>query len=218
MPAFRISSIRSACSRFRVAAAALTLLVPLLAVPEIMATKAAAAMTPVMVPAVPAGTAPVPGAAALQPGTVLTGTGYLATTSSVPAGTIPEPSLSGTSVGGISSGEQPSAGAEQVAAQEPAKRRGGIHPDTVGTPPAFQSPAWTVAEPASLPVGLVYASMVYDAANNTDVLFGGATSSGLSSNTYVWDGTTWTLESPANLLRRGITPTWLTTRPPGSRM
>ena len=42
-------------------------------------------------------------------------------------------------------------------------------------------------------------SMVYDAARQNVVLFGGSSSAGISNDTYTWNGTRWTQERPASL-------------------
>jgi RHS repeat-associated protein len=193
-----------ASRRFTIAAT-VVLLVPLLAVPSLLAGRGAAdplvspARASSGVPASPAGTAPRAGAVASPGAQVLTGGGYVSSTTPVPPSE-PNPSLSGTGVGGISTAEQTAAGPAAVtAAVSPSARTSrGVKPDVAGSPPAFLAPAWTVQDPASLPPGLVYASMVYDGANNTTVVFGGYSSSGLSSNTYVWNGTTWTNANPTN--------------------
>ncbi|HUE60419.1 MAG TPA: kelch repeat-containing protein, partial [Acidimicrobiales bacterium] len=59
---------------------------------------------------------------------------------------------------------------------------------------------WSVVSPSSSPPALQYASAVYDSDNKTIVLFGGLTSQGtVSDSTWVWDGTTWTDYSPAQI-------------------
>jgi hypothetical protein len=57
---------------------------------------------------------------------------------------------------------------------------------------------WTKQAPAASPPPLAYASMAYDAATGTVVLFGGYTPSGaFLGDTWTWDGSTWTKQSPA---------------------
>ncbi len=59
--------------------------------------------------------------------------------------------------------------------------------------------------------------MAYDAATGNIVLFGGESNQAISSDTWTWDGSTWTKQAPATsppareLLRR-----WATTRPPAT--
>jgi hypothetical protein len=61
---------------------------------------------------------------------------------------------------------------------------------------------WTQESPATSPPARGYASMVYDAALGEVVLFGGVGntapgSNGFFNDTWVWNGTNWTEESPA---------------------
>jgi hypothetical protein len=57
---------------------------------------------------------------------------------------------------------------------------------------------WTKQSPAASPPARAYASMVYDAATGTAVLFGGYSPSGaFLGDTWTWDGSTWTKQSPA---------------------
>ncbi|MGB7266476.1 MAG: kelch repeat-containing protein, partial [Terracidiphilus sp.] len=61
---------------------------------------------------------------------------------------------------------------------------------------------WTEESPATSPAARGYASMVYDAALGQVVLFGGVGntapgSNGFFNDTWVWNGTNWTQESPA---------------------
>jgi hypothetical protein len=58
---------------------------------------------------------------------------------------------------------------------------------------------WSRAAPATSPRARQGAVMAYDAATEQLVLFGGATGtrSGLISDTWVWDGTTWSQAAPA---------------------
>lgn len=72
------------------------------------------------------------------------------------------------------------------------------------TPPAANTAdtglVWSVLSPSSSPPALQYASAVYDSDNKTIVLFGGLTSQGtVSDSTWVWNGTTWTDYSPAQI-------------------
>jgi hypothetical protein len=59
---------------------------------------------------------------------------------------------------------------------------------------------WTKQAPAARPPGREGASMAYDAATGTIVLFGGANGSQgshLLRDTWTWDGATWTKQAPA---------------------
>jgi hypothetical protein len=56
---------------------------------------------------------------------------------------------------------------------------------------------WTEQSPATSPPAQGYASMAYDAATGTVVLFGGIGDSGLGGDTWTWNGTTWTKQDPA---------------------
>lgn len=75
------------------------------------------------------------------------------------------------------------------------------------TPPAAgasTTPAtnlvWSILSPSSTPPPLEFASAVYDSDNHTIVLFGGLNSQGsLSDSTFVWNGSTWTDYSPAQI-------------------
>ena len=56
---------------------------------------------------------------------------------------------------------------------------------------------WTKQAPAVHPPSRDLASMAYDAATGTAVLFGGTRSHGDLADTWTWDGTTWTKQAPA---------------------
>jgi len=56
---------------------------------------------------------------------------------------------------------------------------------------------WTQQHPATSPPARAFASMAYDAATGTAVLFGGFGSPGPLADTWTWDGTTWTQQHPA---------------------
>jgi hypothetical protein len=58
---------------------------------------------------------------------------------------------------------------------------------------------WTEQSPATSPPALYYASMAYDQATGQLVLFGGFGSgaNGVLAQTWTWDGSTWTQQSPA---------------------
>ncbi len=56
---------------------------------------------------------------------------------------------------------------------------------------------WTKQAPATSPSARYGASMAYDAATGTAVLFGGTTGARAIGDTWVWDGTTWTEQHPA---------------------
>ena len=60
------------------------------------------------------------------------------------------------------------------------------------------------------------ASMAYDPATGNMILFGGANNSGFFGDTWTWDGTTWTQQSPANSPPAALAPPWPTTRLPGT--
>jgi hypothetical protein len=51
---------------------------------------------------------------------------------------------------------------------------------------------WSEATPATSPPARAYASMVYDAASGTVILFGGTNASGQLGDMWQWDGSTWT--------------------------
>ena len=55
---------------------------------------------------------------------------------------------------------------------------------------------WTEQNPATSPPARSFASMAFDPATGTMVLFGGDGSSGLLADTWTWNGTTWTKQSP----------------------
>jgi uncharacterized protein (TIGR03437 family) len=61
---------------------------------------------------------------------------------------------------------------------------------------------WTQESPQTSPPALLYHAMVYDSAHGQVVLFGGLVPSLAgsqdSNNTWVWDGSNWTQESPQN--------------------
>jgi hypothetical protein len=57
------------------------------------------------------------------------------------------------------------------------------------------------------------AVMVHDAARANVVLFGGRTEVGASSDTWIWDGTRWQLQSPPVSPGRASTMRWRTTAP-----
>jgi len=59
--------------------------------------------------------------------------------------------------------------------------------------------AWTGRSPATSPPALFNAAMAYDAATRTVVLFGGfggLGDRGPLNDTWTWNGTTWTQQSP----------------------
>ena len=80
---------------------------------------------------------------------------------------------------------------------------GGI--DTSGTPQndlwAFNGTTWTLliaSNTAGSPSARADYGMAYDAAHSQVVLFGGDDSSGVRSDTWLWNGTTWSQVSPAS--------------------
>ncbi len=77
---------------------------------------------------------------------------------------------------------------------------GGNHPVMEGVQYAeagdtwkLQNGQWTPLSPVTSPPVRSGASMVYDAANNNLVLFGGTTGSSDLNDTWIWDGSNWTL-------------------------
>ena len=79
-------------------------------------------------------------------------------------------------------------------------------PVRIASPPAAgDSPvsplAWSTISPPTAPPALEYASAVYDSDNKTIVLFGGERQDGgLSNDTWVWNGSTWT-DYPATAIQ-----------------
>jgi hypothetical protein len=64
---------------------------------------------------------------------------------------------------------------------------------------AFGQSGWTQQFPSQAPSGRNFHTMVYDAARNEVVLFGGiANNSGVLGDTWVWDGFNWIQKSPPN--------------------
>jgi hypothetical protein len=61
------------------------------------------------------------------------------------------------------------------------------------------APTWTRQHPATHPPARQNASMAYDAATGTIVLFGGWRDAGghYFGDTWTWDGSTWTKQAPA---------------------
>jgi hypothetical protein len=60
------------------------------------------------------------------------------------------------------------------------------------------APDWTKQAPPTRPPALSDASMAYDAATGTVVLFGGGgPRSSILGGTWTWDGSTWTKQAPA---------------------
>src|SRR5947208_10664444 len=66
---------------------------------------------------------------------------------------------------------------------------------TVNPAPAL---TWTQKFPLNAPSPRVGSAIVYDAARNQVVLFGGSGSNGYLDDTWTWDGTNWTQKFPAN--------------------
>lgn len=69
---------------------------------------------------------------------------------------------------------------------------------------------WTQRTPAAAPTARFEPGMVYDAARQEVVLFGGASPAGLAADTWVWQGTTWTQRSvsPAPTARSAMMLTY----------
>jgi sugar lactone lactonase YvrE len=61
----------------------------------------------------------------------------------------------------------------------------------------YLTTTWAQASPATSPPGRIFATMAYDAANGTVVLFGGAGGGGNLADTWTWNGSTWTQQTPA---------------------
>ncbi len=68
---------------------------------------------------------------------------------------------------------------------------------TFGDTWTWDGSTWTKQSPASSPPARGAASMAYDAATGTVVLFGGSGANGPFSDTWTWDGSTWTKQNPA---------------------
>jgi len=69
-------------------------------------------------------------------------------------------------------------------------------------PPAVQASSslgsnWARQAPASSPPARSNAAIAYDAATGTVVLFGGGGTNRQFSDTWTWDGSTWTKQNPA---------------------
>jgi hypothetical protein len=76
---------------------------------------------------------------------------------------------------------------------------GAVSPAVASASPQ-QALDWTKQAPATHPSARYDAAMAYDAATSTVVLFGGFNGSGSSpyfSDTWTWNGTTWTKQAPA---------------------
>ena len=71
---------------------------------------------------------------------------------------------------------------------------------TLGDTWVWNGTTWTQQSPATSPAARYFSAMAYDAVHNQVVLFGGqpSISGGALSDTWVWNGTNWTQESPAN--------------------
>src|ERR1700719_986653 len=72
----------------------------------------------------------------------------------------------------------------------------GVFPSAVQASPSLGL-SWTRQAPASSPPARSGASMAYDAATGTVVLFGGGGANSSLSDTWTWDGATWTQQHPA---------------------
>jgi sugar lactone lactonase YvrE len=71
---------------------------------------------------------------------------------------------------------------------------------TLGDTWLWNGTTWTEQSLATNPSGRFFAAMAYDAVHNQVVMFGGqpSISGGALNDTWVWDGTTWTEQTPAN--------------------
>ncbi len=65
-------------------------------------------------------------------------------------------------------------------------------------PPADAASDWSERAPATSPPARAYASMTFDPSTGEIVLFGGYGNSGLSNDTWTYDGTNWTQQTTAN--------------------
>ncbi len=68
---------------------------------------------------------------------------------------------------------------------------------TFGDTWTWDGSTWTKQSPASSPPARDSASMAYDAATGTVLLFGGISANGPFGDTWTWDGSTWTKQNPA---------------------
>jgi hypothetical protein len=76
----------------------------------------------------------------------------------------------------------------------------GAVPPAVASASPQQAPNWTEQAPAASPPPRWLASMAYDAATSTAVLFGGVDplqSACPLADTWTWNGTNWTKQAPA---------------------
>jgi hypothetical protein len=69
--------------------------------------------------------------------------------------------------------------------------------DALGGTWTWNGTTWAKLQPATRPPALEGASMAYDAATGTVVLFGGDGPAGANGSTWTWDGITWTRQAPA---------------------
>jgi hypothetical protein len=78
---------------------------------------------------------------------------------------------------------------------------GGNQYDTFGDTWTWNGTSWTLQGPSKSPPARAWAAMAYDAAAGQIILFGGwgpsAPSEGFFDDTWTWDGTTWTQQTPA---------------------
>ncbi|HEX6395754.1 MAG TPA: kelch repeat-containing protein, partial [Acidimicrobiales bacterium] len=82
----------------------------------------------------------------------------------------------------------------------PARLAAGASTPAPATTSTSTGLVWSILSPSSSPPALQDASAVYDSDNKTVVLFGGLTSQGtVSDSTWVWNGSTWTDYSPAQI-------------------
>ena len=78
---------------------------------------------------------------------------------------------------------------------------GGAEFDGPGDTWIWDGAAWIQQTPTASPLARSFASMAYDAATGTVVLFGGfneSISASLLNDTWTWDGTTWTQQAPVH--------------------
>jgi hypothetical protein len=78
--------------------------------------------------------------------------------------------------------------------------RHGVTGTTLGGTWTWDGSTWTRQAPATSPPARYEASMAYDAATGTAVLFGGYNAASTRfADTWTWDGSTWTKQTPAKV-------------------
>ena len=74
-----------------------------------------------------------------------------------------------------------------------------------GTSPV---PLWRELTPTTAPAGRDLSSIAYDSGTGQLVLFGGTGTTGALADTWTWNGTTWTQQSPATSPGRAPRRRW----------